>query len=55
MITIQMLAVWFILSAVVFSILNIFFHEDMNRDRSINTYFIILAQGLAAGILSLFN
>ena len=54
MITIQMLAGWFILSAVIFMGFTIpsWLEEAMDKNRSVNTVVVLLAQGLGALLLS---
>ena len=53
MITIEILAAWFMLSAMIFMIFTTIpqLEEVMDNKRSVNTAMIILSQGLAATLL----
>ena len=53
MITIEILAAWFMLSAIIFILFTSipFLEEAMDEYRSANTAMIILSQGLAATLL----
>jgi len=53
MITIGMLAAWFMLSSAIFMcfIFVPWLRESMDTDRSVNTAIVLVAQGLAASLL----
>ena len=55
MITIEILAAWFMLSAIIFILFTSipFLEEAMDEYRSANTAMIILSQGLAATLFAL--
>lgn len=44
------LTIWMLSSFVVFTLLSIHFHEEMDMWRGLNTWCVLCAQGLGAGI-----
>ena len=48
MITIGLIGQWLTLSAMIFFIFGIVFHDSMDESRAANTFIFLLAQGLTA-------
>ena len=52
MITMQALALWFLFSSVLFVLFNVLVKDLCDGYRSVNTFFVLLAQGFGAVIVA---